>query len=449
MSRRAPATSPPPGLAARRIAADILDGVLRRGRPLDEQLDGTAHPGLARCPTATAPWCGALVATVLRRLGTLRHLLGHLSRARRCRPMRRGSKRCCCSAPRKSCCSTCRITPRSISSVRLVQADRRAARYAGLVNAVLRRVAREGARNSWRGIDSALLDTPEWLMRALDRAYGAETARAIARRATAQEPALDLTREGRSRRLGERARRPRAADRLGARGRCTGRFRSCRALTTAPGGCRTPPRRCRRGCSAIARQDGGRSLRGARRQDRAARRMPARRSPRSTARAARLARLRQNLDAAGADGRDRRGRRRAMERRPVRRRAARRALLLDRHHPPPSRHPLAQDARPTRQARRLAAPAARPCRGAAQARRHAGLLHLLAGARGGRAGDRRTAGAPARPAPQSDPAGRGRAAWPSCSTASGDLRTLPCHLPDADPRMAGLDGFYAARIVGT
>ena len=32
-------------------------------------------------------------------------------------------------------------------------------------------------------------------------------------------------------------------------------------------------------------------------------------------------------------------------------------------------------------------------------------------------------------------------------TASGDLRTLPCHLPHADPRLAGLDGFYAARLV--
>jgi 16S rRNA (cytosine967-C5)-methyltransferase len=29
---------------------------------------------------------------------------------------------------------------------------------------------------------------------------------------------------------------------------------------------------------------------------------------------------------------------------------------------------------------------------------------------------------------------------------AGDLRTLPCHLPDADPAMAGLDGFYAARF---
>jgi 16S rRNA (cytosine967-C5)-methyltransferase len=29
----------------------------------------------------------------------------------------------------------------------------------------------------------------------------------------------------------------------------------------------------------------------------------------------------------------------------------------------------------------------------------------------------------------------------------GDLRTLPCQLPDPNPRMAGLDGFYAARII--
>ena len=32
-------------------------------------------------------------------------------------------------------------------------------------------------------------------------------------------------------------------------------------------------------------------------------------------------------------------------------------------------------------------------------------------------------------------------------TADGDLRTLPCHLPHPDPRLGGLDGFYAARLV--
>jgi 16S rRNA (cytosine967-C5)-methyltransferase len=32
-------------------------------------------------------------------------------------------------------------------------------------------------------------------------------------------------------------------------------------------------------------------------------------------------------------------------------------------------------------------------------------------------------------------------------TAEGDLRTLPCHLPHQDPRLGGLDGFYAARLL--
>jgi 16S rRNA (cytosine967-C5)-methyltransferase len=29
----------------------------------------------------------------------------------------------------------------------------------------------------------------------------------------------------------------------------------------------------------------------------------------------------------------------------------------------------------------------------------------------------------------------------------GDLRTLPCHFPHSDSRLAGIDGFYAARLV--
>ena len=32
-------------------------------------------------------------------------------------------------------------------------------------------------------------------------------------------------------------------------------------------------------------------------------------------------------------------------------------------------------------------------------------------------------------------------------TPEGDLRTLPSHLPHDDPRLGGLDGFYAARLV--
>src|SRR5262249_43260711 len=67
----------PPGLAARRIAVDILDGVLRRHRPLDEQLDDrAAHPDFATLAQRARALVRALATVVLRRLGTLRHLLG-------------------------------------------------------------------------------------------------------------------------------------------------------------------------------------------------------------------------------------------------------------------------------------------------------------------------------------------------------------------------------------
>jgi 16S rRNA (cytosine967-C5)-methyltransferase len=33
-----------------------------------------------------------------------------------------------------------------------------------------------------------------------------------------------------------------------------------------------------------------------------------------------------------------------------------------------------------------------------------------------------------------------------CLTPAGELRTLPCCLPNANPRLAGLDGFFAVRL---
>src|ERR1044072_4206306 len=68
-----------PGLAARRIAADILDGVLNTHRTLDGQLDGAgAHPGLKALADRDRALMRRLVATILRRLGTLGHLLSRL-----------------------------------------------------------------------------------------------------------------------------------------------------------------------------------------------------------------------------------------------------------------------------------------------------------------------------------------------------------------------------------
>src|SRR5205814_313357 len=77
--QRSLATSDVPGLAARRIAADILDGVLHKHRTLDDQLDGTgAHPALKTLSDRDRALMRRLVATILRRLGTLGHLLSRL-----------------------------------------------------------------------------------------------------------------------------------------------------------------------------------------------------------------------------------------------------------------------------------------------------------------------------------------------------------------------------------
>jgi 16S rRNA (cytosine967-C5)-methyltransferase len=187
-----PRTSPQPevpGLAARRIAADILDGVLRRRTALDELLSGkNAHPGLAGLAERDRALMRRLVATVLRRLGTLRHLVGGF--------LEKGFPS---DAPRVETIlllGAAQILWLEVPdhaavdlSVRLAQADRRAARYAGLVNAVLRKVTQSAATKS---VDGSTRDTPEWLLKRWKQAYGPDTARAIAT-ANGHEPALDLT----------------------------------------------------------------------------------------------------------------------------------------------------------------------------------------------------------------------------------------------------------------
>jgi 16S rRNA (cytosine967-C5)-methyltransferase len=176
-----------PGFAARRIAADIVDGVLRRKLALDEQLSGKgAHPGIATLPDRDRALMRRLIATVLRRLGTLRHILGGF--------LERGFP---ADAPRTETVlllGAAQILWLEVPdhaavdlSVRLAQADRRAARYAGLVNAVLRRVAQKPAT-----ADDASRDTPKWLLDRWSATYGKDAAQAIAA-ANAQEPALDLT----------------------------------------------------------------------------------------------------------------------------------------------------------------------------------------------------------------------------------------------------------------
>jgi 16S rRNA (cytosine967-C5)-methyltransferase len=180
-----------PGLAARRVAADILDGVLHKHRTLDDQLDGgSAHPGLKTLPDRDRALMRRLVATILRRLGTLGHVLSRL--------LDRGMPT---DAPRAQ--SALMIGAAQILwmdvpdhaavdlSVRLVQSDRRAAKYAGLVNAVLRRCAREG-EGLIAEVEAEMIDLPPWLARRWSAHYGEATAREMAA-AIGHEPSLDLT----------------------------------------------------------------------------------------------------------------------------------------------------------------------------------------------------------------------------------------------------------------
>ncbi len=180
-----------PGLTARRIAADILDGVLHKHRTLDEQLDGGgAHPGLKALSDRDRALMRRLVATILRRLGTLGHVLSRL--------LDRGIPTDAPRAQSALLIGAAQILWMDVPdhaavdlSVRLVQSDRRAAKYAGLVNAVLRRCAREG-QPLIEEVKSQTLDVPPWLLARWISHYGEAVARDIAV-AISHEPSLDIT----------------------------------------------------------------------------------------------------------------------------------------------------------------------------------------------------------------------------------------------------------------
>jgi 16S rRNA (cytosine967-C5)-methyltransferase len=180
-----------PGLAVRRVAADIIDNILIRRRPLDEQLDGAgAHPALKTMADRDRALMRRLVATTLRRLGTLRFILSRL--------LDRGLPSDSQRAETALLLGAAQILWMDVPdhaavdlSVRLAQADRRAAKYVGLVNAVLRRCAREGHALAAEAAPETP-DIPPWLFARWAATYGADTARAVAE-AIGHEPALDIT----------------------------------------------------------------------------------------------------------------------------------------------------------------------------------------------------------------------------------------------------------------
>ncbi len=436
-----------PGLAARRIAADILDGVLHKHRTLDDQLDGAgAHPGLKNLSDRDRALMRRLVATILRRLGTLGHVLSRL--------LDRGVPTDAPRAQSALLIGAAQILWMDVPdhaavdlSVRLVQSDRRAAKYAGLVNAVLRRCAREG-QPLIDEVKSQTLDVPPWLMARWIAHYGESVARDIAT-AIGYEPSLDIT---------VKSDPEQWATRLHGETLPTGTVRTLLqgSVTMLPGfsegrwwvqdAAAALPARLFGDVAGKAIVDlcaapGGKT---AQLVHAGAHVTAIDRSPNRMARLRdNLARLSLQAETVVADGAEwlEREHDRAFD-----------GILIDapctstgtiRRHPDVGWLRQESDIAP------LAAAQTRLLQKSIAVLRPGGTLVYCTCSLEPEEGEQAIAALLAsEPAMRRVPIEASEVAGLSeIVTAEGDLRTLPCHLPHLDPRLGGLDGFYAARLV--
>ena len=175
------------GLAARGVALDLLQDVLRRSQALDLRLEGAKS--FAGLPARDRAFAHNLVATALRRLGQIDAVIAAFLE----RPLARGAQ-----VPQ----DILRLGVAQLlftevpghaavdTAVRLVR-ERGSARFDDLVNALLRRAQREAA-GLVAGQDAARLNTPDWLWQSWQAAYGDDACRAIAAAHLSPAP-LDLT----------------------------------------------------------------------------------------------------------------------------------------------------------------------------------------------------------------------------------------------------------------
>jgi 16S rRNA (cytosine967-C5)-methyltransferase len=167
------------------VALHVLRAVLGERRALDDVL---ADPKLDRLDARDRAFARLMVATALRRRGQIdaaiaacleRPLAG---RARAVEPILQ------LGAAQLLFIGT---PPHAAVAATVALAGGRLAPWRGLANAVLRRLAREGAAMV-AAQDAARLNTPDWLWQSWTAAYGEDRTRAIAA-AVAAEPPLDIT----------------------------------------------------------------------------------------------------------------------------------------------------------------------------------------------------------------------------------------------------------------
>lgn len=180
-----------PGLLARTAAAALLNDIVTNGHALDERLSPAAVPNrLTGIDARDRALVRSIVTVSLRRLGTIKQAIAKF--------IERGLPRQAAQIEWTLIVAAAQILFLDVPdhaavdlAVRIVRLDTKTAPYAALVNAVLRNLARE--RDAILAAGEPLEhDTPHWLAARWRKTYGDAPAHAIAA-INSTEPTLDLT----------------------------------------------------------------------------------------------------------------------------------------------------------------------------------------------------------------------------------------------------------------
>jgi 16S rRNA (cytosine967-C5)-methyltransferase len=173
------------GLPARRAALAIVSGVLQKRRPLDAQLDS-----LHALPPRDAGFARALASETLRHMGALDAVLRKFI-SKPLVPHKAGA------TVEILLLGACELLILKVAAHAAVDAanelaakDPKAMHFKPLINAVLRKVAKDGEA-VLSGLDRERLSTPDWLWTRWVAQYDAGTARVIAR-AHQQSAPIDI-----------------------------------------------------------------------------------------------------------------------------------------------------------------------------------------------------------------------------------------------------------------
>lgn len=181
------------GVPARAAAVKILGEVLRKRRPLDAaEAEIIAASGLE---PRDAGFARAIAGETLRRFGQLDALIR--SFVPKAPPPHKAGP-----ALEIMLAGACEllfldVAPHAAvdAANRLAAGDKKAVHFKSLINAVLRRVSREG-KDALAKQDAARLNTPDWLWQSWSAAYGEEVARAIAAAHLVQPPTDLVLKDG-------------------------------------------------------------------------------------------------------------------------------------------------------------------------------------------------------------------------------------------------------------